>query len=180
MAGNSKIIVLSEQLRGQSFELTEPKYTIGRHEDCHICIPDPTVSNHHCTLVRMDDMSGYVARDEGSTNGTRVNGVRLQQDQEQRLVNSDILQVGAIEMLYDSEDKDEPAAASTRTGINLQNTAGTTTISEIPNFSPFGSPSRSRRAHNGAGSLLTKVVVTLIALAVLAILGFLLFKLLHL
>ena len=169
-----KIIVLSEQLRGQSFELTKDEYSIGRHEDCAICIPDPTVSNHHCSLVRNDDGS-YSARDEGSTNGTRVNGVKIQ---EQALVNSDILQVGAIEMLYDSEKQSSTSTPSTQTGINLQNTAGTTAISQVPNFSPFGSRSGLAGGKNKLPTYIMAGIIGVLVLAVLVVLGMLLVKLL--
>jgi pSer/pThr/pTyr-binding forkhead associated (FHA) protein len=173
MAGNPKIIVLSEQLRGQSFELTASEYTIGRSEECGICIPDPTVSNHHCTLIQRSDGEGYYARDEGSTNGTRVNGVRIS---EQDLENSDILQVGAIEMLYDSEDRRTATSVSTQTGINLHSTAGTSTMSEIPNFSPFGS-SAAGLSQNRKTTYVIGAVIGLLIIAVLVVLGLLILKL---
>ncbi|MCF7853817.1 MAG: FHA domain-containing protein [Candidatus Pacebacteria bacterium] len=178
MAENPKVIVLSEQLRGQSFELTETRYDVGRHEDCAICIPDPTVSNHHCTLLKENGDSGYTVKDEGSTNGTRVNGVRLQSGDQQKLVNSDILQVGAIEMLYDSEEQGDASAASTRTGINLQSTAGTTSISDVPNFSPFGENKESWRKKKTFAALCIKGAVVLLVFAVLVIIAVLLYKLL--
>jgi predicted component of type VI protein secretion system len=102
MAGNPKLIVLSEQLRGKSFELTEETCTVGRTEACGVCIPDATISGHHCTLVRLSNGS-YGVRDEGSTNGTRVNGVKMTGEDVQPLVHSDILQVGGVEMLFDCE-----------------------------------------------------------------------------
>ena len=46
------------------------------------------------SLVKDDD--SYVAHDKNSTNGTRINGIRIT---EQRLCNGDILQVGGIEIL---------------------------------------------------------------------------------
>jgi len=144
MAGPPKLIVLSEQLRGQSFELVEDQYTIGRSEECDICIPDPTVSSLHCTLVRDPDGT-YRVVDNGSTNGTRINGVRVE---EQKLVNSDIVQVGGVELLYDSEHKSATSVLSTQTGINLEDTAGNLDIQELENFSPFGSDSGLHRAEN--------------------------------
>ena len=166
MAGNSKIIVLSEQFRGQSFELTEERYTIGRSEDCGICLPDPTISGHHCTLQRTPE-GGYELIDEGSTNGTRVNGVRMKN---QKLVNSDIIQVGAIEMLFDSDLKTESGSASTQTGINLQTSAGTTMISEVPNFSPFAKPAELGGGKGGLSSLLAVGLIALLVIVALVVL----------
>ena len=128
-----KLVVLSEQLRGQTYELSEEMYSIGRGEQESICIPDPTVSGRHCDLVRNEDGT-YSAKDLGSTNGTRINGVRIT---EQRLVNSDILQVGGIEIMFDCEDQSITSAIATQTGINLEDTAGGMAVEEMSNFSPF-------------------------------------------
>ena len=173
MAGNKRIIVLSEQLRGQSFDLTAERYTVGRHEDCSVCLPDPTISSHHCTLVRTES-GAYELQDEGSTNGTRVNGVRVKT---QKLVNSDIVQVGAIEMLFDSDEKGDSGTASTQTGINLQSSAGTTTISEVPNFSPFGSRSGIGKSKGNWSSRIIAGVVGLLIIAAVVVLVVLLMNL---
>lgn len=133
MAGTPKLIVLSEQLRGQSFELTEESYTIGRTEACDVCIPDPTISGHHCTLVRLSNGS-FGVRDEGSTNGTRVNGVKMEGEEVQPLVHSDILQVGGVEMLFDCESM-RTDGGTTQTVINLEDTeTGDVPVSEMPNL----------------------------------------------
>lgn len=166
MAGSPKVVILSEQLRGQSFVLTDEIYTIGRTEDRDICVPDPTISGHHCTLVKTDD-GGFLARDEGSTNGTRVNGVRLEENSEQKLVHSDILQVGGIEMLYDLNKAHDEGETSTHTVIDFEKTkTGELPVPEMRNFSPFGS-SRS----GGTGTKATVMMWIGIAILTLATLG---------
>jgi hypothetical protein len=45
---------------------------LGRGSSCDYAIVDPTVSSRHAELIRTDD--GWVVRDLGSRNGTRVNG----------------------------------------------------------------------------------------------------------
>ncbi|MFO7821487.1 MAG: FHA domain-containing protein [Lentisphaeria bacterium] len=171
---NPKVIVLSEQLRGKSFELTEEKYTVGRNEDCDIYIADPTISGHHCSFVK-EEQGGYKLVDEGSTNGSRVNGVKVDS---QKLANSDIVQAGAIEMLYDSKHKADAAAASTQTGINLESTAGTTSVMDVPNFSPFaaqkGSNDNSKLFVYGLTGfiiVLAAAVVIVLALLVLSLIS---------
>lgn len=136
MADNPKLVVLSEQLRGQSFELSGDRYVVGRAEESDICIPDPTMSGEHCVLTREEDGT-YSVADQGSTNGTRINGVRL--PEEQRLQHSDILQIGGVEVLYDSGEKVVTSNISTQTRINLQETSGGQNLTEMANFSPFGS-----------------------------------------
>jgi len=173
MAGPPKIIVLSEQLRGQSFELTEEQYSVGRSEECSICIPDPTISSRHCTLVREDD-TGYRVVDNGSTNGTRVNGVRVE---EQKLVNSDILQIGGVELLYLSEEKSATSVLSTQTGINLDDTAGGLPVQDMENFSPFGSDSGIYRADNKKVFIFFVALLGVLGFAVLVVLAILIAKL---
>ncbi len=164
MAGIPKLIVLSEQLRGKSFELIDDEYAIGRSEDCEISIPDPAMSGRHCVLSREAD-GGYVLQDNDSTNGTRVNGVKVHS---QRLTNSDIVQVGGLEMLYDSEEKSAISMLSTQTGINLEEGAGELPISQMTNFSPYSTQSalQDKRwviwgLRGGIGVLVLAVIIML-------------------
>ncbi len=169
-AGAPKIIVLSEQLRGQSYELTENTYIIGRTEDADICIPDPTVSSHHATLFRKDNGT-FSVKDEGSTNGTRVNGVRLE-GEPQALVNSDILQVGGVEMLFDHEETRTTGSATTQTVINLEETnAGEISAAKMSNFSPFGSRSSGlgRQQNKTAMIVFGGVTALLIAIVIIVL-----------
>lgn len=50
-------------------------WLIGRDADCDIVLLDPTVSSRHSRLVQ--DATGFIIEDLGSTNGTFVNGSRL-------------------------------------------------------------------------------------------------------
>lgn len=49
--------------------------TLGRHPDSAIFLDDITVSRQHCRLIL--DESGLNIEDSGSTNGTYVNGERV-------------------------------------------------------------------------------------------------------
>lgn len=129
MDGTPKLIILSEQFRGRTFELTNEIVTIGRVDERDICIKDPTVSTNHCTLIRRDNTC--FVRDDGSTNGTRVNSVQLEPGVEQELLNTDVLQVGGIEMLFDSDDKSVTTVMRTTTDININANEGTRTIDRI-------------------------------------------------
>ena len=48
---------------------------VGRHRWCHVRIASPRVSRRHCRLAL--DRDGVLVRDLGSTNGTRINGQRV-------------------------------------------------------------------------------------------------------
>ncbi|HEV2460826.1 MAG TPA: FHA domain-containing protein, partial [Ktedonobacterales bacterium] len=60
-----------------------------RSRDSDIFLEDLAVSRLHTTINR--ESSGYVLRDEGSANGTYVNGKRIT---EQPLEEGDEIQVG--------------------------------------------------------------------------------------
>lgn len=157
MAAIPKLIVLSEQFRGKNYELTEPKYIVGRVDNCDIYLKDPTVSSRHCEFVKTGNT--YLLRDLNSTNGTRVNNVPIT---EQELKSSDILQIGGIEILFDCEDKFVSTALKTQTGINLEGTqVGISTVKKMSNFSPF--------ATDNAGSDKTKRIIILGLLILLSI-----------
>jgi pSer/pThr/pTyr-binding forkhead associated (FHA) protein len=71
--------------------------SVGRATACDYVIYDPTVSSRHAELVRLDD--GWLIRDLGSLNGTRVNGWLVQ---EQRLRDGDTLTFGGSVFLFDA------------------------------------------------------------------------------
>lgn len=138
-------------MRGASFSLTMEKYTIGRADDCDICISDPTISGHHCTLTRLDD-GKYAVLDEGSTNGTKVNLQKVTGEEMVILKNSDILQVGGVEILFD-DIAGERIGDRTVSVINLNNT-GTSEINKTAmrnlgdRFSGQSTMLRENRKHN--------------------------------
>ena len=53
----------------------QPVLTVGRHTDCDLVLVDPTVSRLHAVLRLFGDQ--WFLEDLGSTNGTRVNGIRI-------------------------------------------------------------------------------------------------------
>jgi pSer/pThr/pTyr-binding forkhead associated (FHA) protein len=117
----AKITVLSDPLRGTSFPLKEELYTIGRNDSADICIPEPTISGHHCTLTLLENGT-YSIKDEGSTNGTRLNNERLEPQQSMTLSDSDIIQVGNVEILFENKDTRAQNPVKTMTVINLDDT----------------------------------------------------------
>jgi pSer/pThr/pTyr-binding forkhead associated (FHA) protein len=62
-------------LIGRTFYLDEPVVSIGRLMSNDICLEDPFASRHHC-LIRKEG-GQYVIEDLNSTNGTYVNGDRV-------------------------------------------------------------------------------------------------------
>ncbi len=85
MAGKLRLEILEGALAGRCFEFAEhDTLVLGRHPDCHICLPeDKAISRHHF-LVEINPPEACV-RDLGSRNGTYVNGIRYGGGSQERL-----------------------------------------------------------------------------------------------
>src|SRR5687768_1534296 len=75
----------------RSFSIARDMTVIGRREDCDLRIPLGEVSRKHCRLVR--DGDSLKIEDLGSSNGTYLNGGRVQEAQ---LSPGDSIQVGPV------------------------------------------------------------------------------------
>src|SRR5206468_8681556 len=60
---------------GPSILLDKPILLLGRHPECDIQIDSRKVSRRHCCIAQVNDY--LIVRDLGSTNGIRINGVRV-------------------------------------------------------------------------------------------------------
>jgi len=81
---------------GSRVELGDGPVTLGRLPECDIVLNDPNVSRRHAEFRRTAD--GVVVTDLGSTNGTRVNGVPVR---EQQLVSGDEITVGSTTVVFE-------------------------------------------------------------------------------
>jgi predicted component of type VI protein secretion system len=68
--------VLEGRQQGKTIPLNVRQFLIGREQDCHLRPNSDLVSRHHCVFT-VDDFTVRL-RDLGSTNGTFVNGERIQ------------------------------------------------------------------------------------------------------
>ena len=75
----------------RSFSIVRDVTVIGRREDCDFRIPLGEISRKHARLIKDGDT--LRAEDLGSSNGTYVNGVRVQ---EAELAPGDTLKVGSV------------------------------------------------------------------------------------
>ncbi len=72
----SATLVVSGPTGKHQFEISGDKTTVGRTRDNEIVLQDPAVSSHHCEFVA--DPRGLVLNDLNSSNGSYVNGKRVQ------------------------------------------------------------------------------------------------------
>lgn len=70
----------------------ESAVTVGRSTECHIAVPDESVSEIHAQLTV--SAAGISVTDIGSTNGTSINLQQLEVGVPQPLADEDILSVG--------------------------------------------------------------------------------------
>ena len=75
----------------RSFSVTRDMTVIGRREDCDLRIPLGDISRKHCRLVR--DGDSLKIEDLGSSNGTYLNGQRVQEAQ---VSPGDSIQLGPV------------------------------------------------------------------------------------
>jgi pSer/pThr/pTyr-binding forkhead associated (FHA) protein len=75
----------------RSFSIVHDVTVIGRREDCDFRIPLAEISRKHCRLIK--DGDALRAEDLGSSNGTYINGLRVQEAQ---LQPGDTLKVGSV------------------------------------------------------------------------------------
>lgn len=80
--------------------------TLGRGKDRGIVLHDPRVSRHHVVL-ELHDEDVWMARDEGSVNGTFLNGVRLRSGA--LLRHGDLLELGDVRVRIADSDQGVPS-----------------------------------------------------------------------
>ncbi len=174
MAENPKLTVLYEKLRGKTFELDKDQMSVGRKDSMDICIKDASMSGHHCDFIRTE-RGTYILRDNDSTNGTRINNIQIT---EQELKNSDIIQFGGVEVLYDCSDGSDPEATTGGFGgrthtISLEDISGSMTATrEAVNYSPFAGREKQKQKQ---ARLILFAVIAVLAVALFGLLGWVVF-----
>lgn len=81
---------------GERFTLGERPLVVGRLPECDITLSDTNVSRRHAEVRPLGE--GWVVADLRSTNGTRVNGVKVS---EQRLRDGDVVTFGSTDATFE-------------------------------------------------------------------------------
>ena len=135
----AKLSGMSGDFKGREYPIEQGEITIGRKADNMILLDHPTISSHHCRILRSGD--SCVLQDLDSTNGTRVNSRDVK---ESALHHKDLIQLGSIEFLFDA-----PELASTGaryTDADAEVATGTMSApQDFASISPFGAPPKERR-----------------------------------
>jgi len=166
-----KLVVISDILKDQTFELTEERVTVGRVPDNQVQIEDGAVSSHHAELTRKGE--DYAVRDLNSTNGTRVNGQRII---EQRLYHGDTVSFGQLHMQYISSAKKAPQPLPSPKSKMVDLSSSQTDIMKRP--TSFRSSSPFVKTNRSKAGMIFRVVFLFLGLVAIALLVFAILKIL--
>lgn len=95
----AELKVLEGKQAGVVIPLSVRRFLIGREQDCQLRAASDLVSRHHC-VISVDDFTVRI-RDLGSTNGTFVNGLRI--DSSVTLKGGDRIQIGKLAFVLQVE-----------------------------------------------------------------------------
>lgn len=109
-----KLIVLTEGFRGQACELKAGTTTVGRADDNVFCLPEDSVSGHHCEIVV--NGNNVIVKDLDSTNGTYIDGEKIT---EAPLKAGVVLRLGQCELKLDDGTSFKKVMESHRGGVKL-------------------------------------------------------------
>ena len=116
----AKFVVRSGAMKGQRLLVKVPIVNIGRAEYCDIVIPDDSVSSQHAKLTRREGV--WVLTDLGSTNGTLVDGEKI--DGDVPLAPGAFVRFGDVQLVFeptdDKADMNAPKATRTISAVKLQ------------------------------------------------------------
>jgi pSer/pThr/pTyr-binding forkhead associated (FHA) protein len=87
--------VVTLSFEGREVPVTGDRVVLGRSRECDIRLADTNVSRRHAEVRREDD--AYWIVDLGSTNGTELNGRRVEREQ---LSDGDRITLGATDVRF--------------------------------------------------------------------------------
>jgi hypothetical protein len=84
---------------GRVYEIRKETLSIGRSRDSDIFLEDLAVSRLHASILNMGN-GNFALKDEGSANGTKINGQLLNKYQTQPLQDGDRIQLGQTVLVF--------------------------------------------------------------------------------
>jgi len=97
------LTVIQGREMGRDYRLRKPEYTIGRDDDCDICIAEETVSRKHARIVA-ERPREFRLIDLGSTNKTFVNNAEAANV---LIKNGDKIRIGTTVLKFDLLDAED-------------------------------------------------------------------------
>ncbi len=94
-----RLLVLSGELRGREFDVTQDVIRLGKSRQCNVVLTDESVSRVHAEVRHEGD--AYRVLDQGSTNGTFIGGARITDG---FLRPGDVLALGRVQLRFMPRD----------------------------------------------------------------------------
>ncbi|TRY51533.1 SMAD/FHA/Forkhead-associated (FHA) domain containing protein [Cryptosporidium tyzzeri] len=91
----------SDQLNDTLSRLEKNKFVFGRKGDCSIRLKDQSISGHHCT-IHIDNIHKGLLLTDTSTNGTFLNGKRLNKSVPTQITDGDIVSLTRPKIMDDN------------------------------------------------------------------------------
>jgi len=112
----AKLFCKTGQLKGASYTISD-KATIGKDPGNTICLSLPTLSRRHASLFFNVKQGCYFLQDLGSQNGTRLDGIRVRE--QQRLGNLHIITLAdSFDFIFQMiEDKSHDGSQEDKTVV---------------------------------------------------------------
>ncbi len=105
----ARFLIEEEGRPTRAYRLLTDAIIIGRIDTADLVLPDQDVSRKHALVERAD--GGWLLSDNGSANGTMVNGATVEQH---RLADGDVLILGKFTLTFRMDDAgDQPEYADT-------------------------------------------------------------------
>src|SRR5260370_31222709 len=136
---NPRIIGIAGPFRGDVFPLGHGDISIGREPSNDLCITDAALSRRHCLLMPRSEQ--FAIRDLGSRNGTRVNGVPVD---EQLLSHGDQIAIGSSLLVFLLRE-DELQLRTNPVGLTETGEIGNSALLLRPEDGLYGQPDRGIR-----------------------------------
>ncbi len=99
-ANDPFLVIISGVEKGKKILLVSATTSIGRSVHCNIQLNDPRASRNHAEFIR--ESNCFSLKDSGSSNGTWVNGSRIES---RKLRNGDHIIIGSTELVLTIPDR---------------------------------------------------------------------------
>ena len=120
-------------------ELDSDVITLGRHPDSHVVLPSASVSSQHATIKKRGEE--FHLQDLGTTNGTKLNGVDIE---EAKLSHGDQVALGDVPGIVYLKDAPVAKSASSKTPVQPQMAAKSVEVAKSGKAPARGSASAAK------------------------------------
>jgi predicted component of type VI protein secretion system len=143
----AQLVALSD---GPSILIDKPILLLGRHPECDVQIESRKISRRHCCIAQVNDY--LVVRDLDSTNGIRINGVRVV---EGRLRPGDEVTIGnhRYQVSWDDAPAAPPPAVPRRAAPVPSVPLDDDALEECDEPVPLSEPARAERGKGAPPAL---------------------------